>query len=131
MYPSDIFSRMYAGDSNTKLYPKKEEAPSEMDDILQTNLFNVMLNRRSQRKFEDREIEDWKLEMIFAAADTAPTAGGFQGFEVYHVKNLDVKLKLVQAANNQPYVNRSEEHTSELQSRQYLVCRLLLEKKKK
>src|SRR3712207_8908296 len=27
--------------------------------------------------------------------------------------------------------SRSEEHTSELQSRQYLVCRLLLEKKKK
>src|SRR5438445_7648644 len=27
-------------------------------------------------------------------------------------------------------VGRSEEHTSELQSRQYLVCRLLLEKKK-
>src|SRR5258707_4470265 len=31
-----------------------------------------------------------------------------------------------------PYMGkRSEEHTSELQSRQYLVCRLLLEKKKK
>src|SRR3712207_7473579 len=29
------------------------------------------------------------------------------------------------------YRIRSEEHTSELQSRQYLVCRLLLEKKKK
>src|SRR3712207_8162447 len=29
------------------------------------------------------------------------------------------------------HVDRSEEHTSELQSRQYLVCRLLLEKKKK
>src|SRR3712207_6919886 len=29
------------------------------------------------------------------------------------------------------YTVRSEEHTSELQSRQYLVCRLLLEKKKK
>src|SRR3712207_7554528 len=28
-------------------------------------------------------------------------------------------------------IGRSEEHTSELQSRQYLVCRLLLEKKKK
>src|SRR5258707_15600051 len=28
------------------------------------------------------------------------------------------------------YLKRSEEHTSELQSRQYLVCRLLLEKKK-
>src|SRR3712207_7389794 len=29
-----------------------------------------------------------------------------------------------------PIISRSEEHTSELQSRQYLVCRLLLEKKK-
>src|SRR5947209_9860523 len=29
------------------------------------------------------------------------------------------------------HLARSEEHTSELQSRQYLVCRLLLEKKKK
>src|SRR3712207_8886747 len=29
-----------------------------------------------------------------------------------------------------PVKRRSEEHTSELQSRQYLVCRLLLEKKK-
>src|SRR3712207_8682152 len=29
----------------------------------------------------------------------------------------------------QPKCRRSEEHTSELQSRQYLVCRLLLEKK--
>src|SRR3712207_7767785 len=28
------------------------------------------------------------------------------------------------------YIDRSEEHTSELQSRQYFVCRLLLEKKK-
>src|SRR3712207_7803132 len=30
----------------------------------------------------------------------------------------------------EPKPGRSEEHTSELQSRQYLVCRLLLEKKK-
>src|SRR3712207_5221860 len=32
-------------------------------------------------------------------------------------------------ARVQPHPHRSEEHTSELQSRQYLVCRLLLEKK--
>src|SRR5258707_11639410 len=35
------------------------------------------------------------------------------------------------ALRNVPAPPRSEEHTSELQSRQYLVCRLLLEKKKK
>src|SRR3712207_6951697 len=34
-------------------------------------------------------------------------------------------------AAGQGPVDRSEEHTSELQSRQYLVCRLLLEKKNK
>src|SRR3712207_7134435 len=34
-------------------------------------------------------------------------------------------------AGRVPRRARSEEHTSELQSRQYLVCRLLLEKKKK
>src|SRR3712207_8851007 len=40
------------------------------------------------------------------------------------IRMLDLE---VQGAN----VERSEEHTSELQSRQYLVCRLLLEKKKR
>src|SRR5947209_19812179 len=35
------------------------------------------------------------------------------------------------ARHRQDRAARSEEHTSELQSRQYLVCRLLLEKKKK
>src|SRR3712207_7780845 len=34
-------------------------------------------------------------------------------------------------SNQWAWPARSEEHTSELQSRQYLVCRLLLEKKKK
>src|SRR3712207_7190359 len=36
----------------------------------------------------------------------------------------------VRSARANPLTGRSEEHTSELQSRQYLVCRLLLEKKK-
>src|SRR5438445_1192209 len=35
------------------------------------------------------------------------------------------------AAQGIPQATRSEEHTSELQSRQYIVCRLLLEKKNK
>src|SRR3712207_6985216 len=34
------------------------------------------------------------------------------------------------SVSTRPVTARSEEHTSELQSRQYLVCRLLLEKKK-
>src|SRR3712207_8625630 len=42
---------------------------------------------------------------------------------------LDVVVRL-QSFEAVPQPHRSEEHTSELQSRQYLVCRLLLEKKK-
>src|SRR5947209_17330931 len=36
---------------------------------------------------------------------------------------------VVEVSAQRPALMRSEEHTSELQSRQYLVCRLLLEKK--
>jgi FMN reductase [NAD(P)H] len=108
-YPKDILSRIFQKDETPHdqlLYPKEEEVLiPEIDDILQTNIFNVMLNRRSQRKFENKQIEDWKIEMIFAAADTAPTAGGFQGFEIYHIKSPEIKLKLVDASNKQPYVN--------------------------
>src|SRR3712207_7712345 len=38
-------------------------------------------------------------------------------------------LRCQPCASRDRYGGRSEEHTSELQSRQYLVCRLLLEKK--
>ena len=106
--PNDILNRLFKETKpQDRLYPKKDKEIQEFDleEILNTNIYNVMLNRRSQRKFEAREIEDWKLEIIFAAADTAPTAGGFQGFEIFHIKNSDIKLKLVSAANNQPYVN--------------------------
>src|SRR3712207_8035622 len=45
--------------------------------------------------------------------------------------HLDVLADPQQVGELQAQQARSEEHTSELQSRQYLVCRLLLEKKKK
>src|SRR3712207_4217815 len=48
----------------------------------------------------------------------------FRHNDLAHLEDL-----LVRAGRERP--KRSEEHTSELQSRQYLVCRLLLEKKKK
>src|SRR3712207_8429995 len=44
---------------------------------------------------------------------------------------LRLRLAAVRERGRRRGWPRSEEHTSELQSRQYLVCRLLLEKKKK
>src|SRR3712207_8605100 len=57
--------------------------------------------------------------------------------EVKGVQQLDQLVKIIDYEMQRQYgliiisQKRSEEHTSELQSRQYLVCRLLLEKKKK
>src|SRR3712207_6911333 len=42
-----------------------------------------------------------------------------------------LQVQVITASAERFSIERSEEHTSELQSRQYLVCRLLLEKKKK
>src|SRR3712207_7222264 len=57
-----------------------------------------------------------------AAEDPAAVVGHVEPF------GLAVEAVVDEAVGE---VERSEEHTSELQSRQYLVCRLLLEKKKK
>src|SRR3712207_7590779 len=66
--------------------------------------------------------------------------GGFQRHRAVEplfvdaAQNTGLDFTHVNGARGQYYMpevmGRSEEHTSELQSRQYLVCRLLLEKKK-
>ena len=76
--------------------------PSEVVD---TDLFAVMAKRRSTRKFSDKPVETTKIDKIIAAADTAPTAGNYQGFEIFYVKSPAKKKLLVQACNKQPYVN--------------------------
>src|SRR3712207_7149562 len=56
----------------------------------------------------------------------ASFAPGLVG-QAFSFDGVDDYVKTYDSQNLTP---RSEEHTSELQSRQYLVCRLLLEKKK-
>src|SRR3712207_7167684 len=67
----------------------------------------------------------------------AGRGGALGGRIVLHVPCAPVERRLQRdhaiagrEAHQPRVVHRSEEHTSELQSRQYLVCRLLLEKKK-
>ena len=72
---------------------------------MNTDIFKVMATRRSTRKFSKNPVEKWKIDKILAAADTAPTAGNFQGFEIFYISDIKIKDALVKAANNQPYVN--------------------------
>ena len=74
-------------------------------DLSPTDLFRVFSTRRSTRKFLKTKVEDWKIDKILSAADVAPTAGNFQGFQVFLIKNDKTKEALVEAANKQPYVN--------------------------
>ena len=102
---------------------KKEETktPSSKKSLLQTilsskpgvtneplsesDVFRIFASRRSTRKFKKLQVEEWKIDKILAAADTAPTAGNFQGLKIFYIKNNQTKEALVEAANKQPYVN--------------------------
>ncbi len=108
-----------------KIYPlgyEPQETPDVVDDnvrnnlldfilksgpseVVDTDLFAVMAKRRSTRKFSDKTVETTKIDKIIAAADTAPTAGNFQGFEIFYVKSPEKKKLLVEACNKQPYVD--------------------------
>src|SRR3712207_7654081 len=66
-----------------------------------------------------------RVAALLAHHDPADEAGDPRRAAVPHARRVpDLRLGL-------HHLQRSEEHTSELQSRQYLVCRLLLEKKNK
>src|SRR5439155_6079968 len=67
--------------------------------------------------------ESSQVEGHFTAAQQAQKIGDYATAEREYLSVLTMKPNFAEA--------RSEEHTSELQSRGHLVCRLLLEKKKK
>ena len=116
---------MASENKGEKIYPlgyEPQETPDVVDDnvrnnlldfilksgpteVVDTDLFAVMAKRRSTRKFSDKPVETTKIDKIIAAADTAPTAGNFQGFEIFYVKSPKKKKLLVEACNKQPYVD--------------------------
>src|SRR3712207_7542689 len=76
--------------------------------------------------FRSRDGRSFSARRVQASQHGAPILSMIASFQVPD-EGLDHGEPMPQV----PDPERSEEHTSELQSRQYLVCRLLLEKKKK
>src|SRR3712207_8014943 len=88
-----------------------------------TTLFRSMVAQRVVDLLEAVEVEDHHHGVVAVAQRRAERPVDAVAEErTVRQAGQDVVQRLVLA--------RSEEHTSELQSRQYLVCRLLLEKKK-
>src|SRR3712207_8006139 len=65
---------------------------------------------------------------LFRSGESGSLRSAVERLMEAHREALEVTNRALDAEGEEEY--RSEEHTSELQSRQYLVCRLLLEKKK-
>src|SRR3712207_7233867 len=79
--------------------------------------------------------QPWIVYGILRTADAvSPAPGlylGFYAVVVIYVLLTGLTVFVLRRLAGSADTPRSEEHTSELQSRQYLVCRLLLEKKKR
>src|SRR3712207_7902293 len=71
-----------------------------------------------------------EVRVGFGQGGAEEAGGGGDGRGFVHRFRIPAKGPAAKASGGGGRAARSEEHTSELQSRQYLVCRLLLEKKK-
>src|SRR3712207_8669813 len=90
-----------------------------------STLFPYTTRFRSLRRHDG--VYRWAID---AAAPRRAPDGGFAGY-IGSVVDIEERTRLLEAERAaHAAAERSEEHTSELQSRQYIVCRLLLEKKK-
>ena len=103
---SDQSNKQKSNKSSSLLQAILSSEPEKKDQSLsESDVFRIFSTRRSTRRFAKNKIEGWKVDKILAAADTAPTAGNFQGLKIFYVKNNNTKEALVEAANRQPFVN--------------------------
>src|SRR3712207_8488947 len=90
-----------------------------------STLFPYTTLFRSGRTVAEAEADFWSEQAALDEPEPSDHAPGVSDPEGVYI----VPQPREDAFDGQPIHYRSEEHTSELQSRQYLVCRLLLEKK--
>lgn len=71
------------------------------------DFFDLIKERRSTRAFKKQEVEEGKIKRILEAANSAPSAGNAQSYEIYVVKSKEKKEKLSTAALCQPSVKEA------------------------
>src|SRR5690625_5585174 len=95
-----------------------------------TNYTDYLASLNNYSSTFDRKTDDIVLDIIQNVRQNGDTAIAeySKKFDKVDIDSFIVSEAEIAEAKNK--VSRSEEHTSELQSRGHLVCRLLLEKKK-
>jgi len=66
--------------------------------------FEVVRKRHSIRAFKDKEIEKEKLEKLLYVANSAPSAGDLQAYQIFLVKKFAQKAALSNAAYGQDFI---------------------------
>jgi len=65
------------------------------------DLFEAIKTRQSVRAYQNREVEDAKLQALLAAVNQAPSAGNLQAYQIYLVRDAGLKQALAKAALDQ------------------------------
>ncbi len=68
------------------------------------DFFEVIKKRRSVRAFQEVEVEESKLRIIFETINSAPSAGDLQAYEVFVVRSESKKRELAKAAFGQDFI---------------------------
>ena len=67
-------------------------------------VFDVIDRRRSVRAYADDAIDERQLRQILEAANAAPSAGNLQAYEIYLVREQDLRRQLAAAALSQDFL---------------------------
>lgn len=71
------------------------------------DFFELIQRRRSVRVYAPAPVEEAKLRAILEAANRAPSAGNLQAYEIYLVRNRNVRVALARAALEQWFISEA------------------------
>jgi len=71
------------------------------------SFFDLIKERSSIRSFKSRELSEEEMRKLLKAANSAPSAGNLQSYEILAVKNQDLKDGLVEAAHGQKFIGQA------------------------
>ena len=71
------------------------------------NFFDLIKKRSSIRAFKGREISEEEIQKLLKAANSAPSAGNLQSYEIVAIKDKTLKDDLVGAAHGQKFLGQA------------------------
>lgn len=69
--------------------------------------FDLIRARRSVRAYAPQPVEEDKLQQILTAANLAPSAGNLQAYEIYLVRDRQVRVELARASLEQWFISEA------------------------